>query len=158
MFGQRAAKFANNERGAVLVEALIVFPMLTIVTFALLEFGNMMWERQQLQAGVRDAARYWSRCRPSTAKFPSTCDEATARNIAFYGNPAGTGNLRVPGWSSAGQITFTPDKAGLWSYPVATSLVYVSGTTTYVGSPAFAAILSSNVTISASTQMRAIGW
>lgn len=150
--------FIADERGAVIVEALIAFPMLIVMTFGILEFGNMMWERQQLQTGVRDAARYWSRCRPSTTSYASTCDEATARNIAFYGNPAGTGNLRVPGWNDASQITFSPSKAGLWSYPTADNVVRVTGTATYKGSPAFSAILSSAVTISYSAEMRAIGW
>ena len=158
MFGRRLARFTTEERGAVLIEALIVFPLLTVMSFAFLEFGNMMWERQQMQAGVRDAARYWSRCRPATTTFASTCDEATARNIAFYGNPAGTGSPRVPGWTTAAQITITPSKATLPSYPVATDLVRVSGTTTYIGSPAFGAFMTSGVTISASTEMRSIGW
>jgi hypothetical protein len=153
-------RFVKNERGAVLVEALIAFPILTIVSFGLLEFGNLMWQRQQLQSGVRDAARYWSRCRPATLNYAATCNEATARNIAFYGDPRGLpfGRPRVPGWDDASEIVFEPTKANLWSFPDAEDIVKVTGTVTYQGSPAFSFVLDAEVTISASTEMRSIGW
>ena len=121
MSGSRKRRFFRNEQGAVLAEALIAFPVLTVLSFGLLEFGNLMWQRQQLQSGVRDAARYWSKCRPATVNYAATCNETTARNIAFYGDPrgAGYGQLRVPGWDNSSEITFTPDKTGLESFPQA---------------------------------------
>ncbi|MDU8928275.1 pilus assembly protein [Alisedimentitalea sp. MJ-SS2] len=148
----------KDERGAVLIEALVAFPVLTILSFGLLEFGNLMWQRQQLQVGVRDAARYWSRCRPVSLDFASTCNQVTARNIAFFGNPNGGGNLRVPGWNEASEITFSPAKSGLSSFPEPDDIVKVTGTVTYLGSPAFSALLSNSITITASAEMRSIGW
>ncbi|MBT8458711.1 MAG: pilus assembly protein, partial [Boseongicola sp.] len=58
-------KIAKEQDGVVLVEALLALPILSLITFGILEFGNVMWQRQQLQVGVRDAARYWTRCRPT---------------------------------------------------------------------------------------------
>lgn len=158
MFEFSVRKYVKDEKGAVLVEAILAFPVLTILTFGMLEFGNVMWERQQLQSGVRDAARYWSRCRPVTAQYSSTCDEATARNIAFYGNPGGTGNPRVPGWNDAAEISISPAKASLSNAPTQDDIVRVTGTVTYQGSPVMSALMSGGITISSSTEMRSIGW
>ncbi|MBJ3763655.1 pilus assembly protein [Maribius pontilimi] len=153
--------YSRDERGAVLVEALIAFPVMSIISFGLLEFGYMMWERQQLAMGVRDAARYWSRCRPVfSPTVPSACNETTARNIAFYGTPVpGTNEpRRVPGWDDSSQLLLYPSKGSLSTAPQDDDIVKVVGTVVHQGSPAFSAILSSPVTISYSLEMRQIGW
>ena len=54
-------KLARHDDGVVLTETLIALPVLILISLTFVEFGNMMWQRQQLQAGVEDAARYWSR-------------------------------------------------------------------------------------------------
>lgn len=158
-FGKR---FAGEQEGTVLVETLLAVPVMLLLTFGILEFGNMMWQRQQMQVGVRDAARYWARCRPveslgggATQAFMN-CDVATARNIAFHGNPQGTGPLRVPGWDEANEITIEPAVPD--TLPAADDLVTVSGEFTYQGSPVFDAVLGQAVTISYWTQTRYLGW
>ncbi len=152
MLSQSAKNLLRDQNGVVLVETLLAVPLLTLLTFTILEFGNMMWQRQQLQVGVRDAARYWSRCRPSF----HDCTEAIARNIAFYGNPAGSGNPRVPGWDAASELTITPDVPS--TTPSASDIVIVRGTVTYQGSPLFDAILDEPVPIGYWTTMRYMGW
>lgn len=164
MSGRRRSDFRSDERGTVLAEALLVFPILTILSFGLLEFGNVLWEREQLQIGLRDAARYWSRCRADIGGTATTCSEEIARNIAFHGNPAGTGPLRVPGWDDPAEITFEPAKASLPANaslpadPADMEKVVVSGSVTYQGSPAFSIVLADAVTISHRVEMRFIGW
>ena len=96
----------SGTEGALLTEALIVVPVVTIFAVGILEFGNVFWQRHQVQVGVRDAARYWSRCR-GTAPF-NTCTQDIARNLAFYGNPAGTGAPRVPGWINDDDLDIAP--------------------------------------------------
>ncbi|WP_353474343.1 pilus assembly protein [Salipiger sp. H15] len=150
--------FRGDERGAVLVEALIVFPVMTIVTFGLLEVGNILWVREQMQAGLRDAARYWSRCRPETVNFTSSCSEAIARNIAFYGGPTTRTTLRVPGWDDATEITISPAKADLPTNPAPGDLVVVSGQVVYSGSAAMTMLFGDAVTISHTVELRQIGW
>ncbi|MFY0692779.1 MAG: pilus assembly protein [Paracoccaceae bacterium] len=148
---QVVRKIAKEQEGVVLIEALLALPVLTLLTFGILEFGNMMWQRQQLQVGIRDAARYWSRCQPT---FHS-CSQAKARNIAFYGNPAGTGGVRIPGWDEASGLTITP--ATPPTSPTPADIVTVSGTMTYEGSPFFGFLLGSSVTIGTYTTMRYLG-
>lgn len=155
-------RFAKNEDGVVLIETLLASPVLLILTFGILEFGNLMWQRQQLQVGVRDAARYWARCRPNqtlpgggTATYMS-CSQQIARNIAFYGNPNGTGPLRVPGWDNASEITILPLVPD--TTPDDTDLVTVTGRFAYDSSPVFGAMFSNVIFIEYWTQTRYLGW
>ena len=156
MLARATRRFSKNQEGIVLVEAFLAIPVLLLLTFGILEFGNMMWQRQQLQVGVRDAARYWSRCRPlSNGQAFMPCSRAKAINIAIYGNPDGAGNPRVPGWTTA-DVTVVPETPN--TNPSATDLVTVSTTTTYQGSPFFGAVLGNNVNIGYWTTMRYLGW
>lgn len=145
-------RLIREEKGAVLAETLIVVPVLTILTAGVLEFSNMLWQRQQMQIGVRDAVRYWSRCRPDF----NPCTVTIARNIAFFGNPAGTGTARVPGWSEAAELTLEP--ATPPSSPDASSLVTGTGTVSYVSSPMFGALQIDAISFSYSYSQRYIGW
>ncbi len=152
-------RFAKDQRGTVLVETLIVLPVLTLLTFGILEFGNLMWQRQQLQIGVRDAARYWSRCRPNYVSTPATCTEAIARNIAFTGHPDGDGYFRVNGWGDDNaDLVVTPSQADLASSPDIDDFVVVQGTVVYLGSPVFSAVFGDDITIGYWATMRYYGW
>ena len=146
--------FWKDDDGTILVEALIVIPVVTIFAAGILEFGNVFWQRHLLEVGVRDAARYWSRCNPSF----SSCSLATARNIALYGNPMGTGNLRVPNWrpEDANAISILP------LVPVANPsrihTVVVKGTMPYAPSPVFGFLEIDSIAISYSHEERYYGW
>ena len=156
MSARTIRQFFKDQDGVVLVEAFLALPVLLLLTIGILEFGTMMWQRQQLQVGVRDAARYWSRCRPlenGAAFMP--CSRAQAINIAVFGNPDGNGNPRVPGWTTA-EVTVAPEAPS--GSPLATDLVTVSALTTYQGSPLFSAVLGNNINIGYRTTMRYIGW
>lgn len=150
-------RFAASDRGSVLTETIIAVPLLTILAIGMLEFGNMLWQRHQMQVGVRDAARYWARCRPvvgATAYMP--CSQAIARNLAFYGNPAGTGALRVPGWDQPAELTITP--ATPPQSPDATSLVTATGRFAYQGSPLYAALGLGTIELNYTYTLRYNGW
>ncbi len=77
--------FWSKDDGAVLTEALVAVPFITLFAAGVLEFGNIFWERMQIDAGLRDAGRYLSRCRPDSGTYDPTCNAATAKMIAFYG-------------------------------------------------------------------------
>ncbi|MEY9627237.1 TadE/TadG family type IV pilus assembly protein [Sinorhizobium fredii] len=149
----RCFAFWLNAEGAVLAEALIAVPFITIFAAGILEFGNIFWERMQIDAGLRDAGRYLSRCRPTSPTYTSTCSEATAKLIAFYGtqSPAANATLRVPGWG--------PTLAD-----ITVNAVGVDGTFTietahlYEASPIFAWLGIEDITISASHEERYMGW
>ena len=110
----RFSRFRAEERGAVLAETLIVVPFVTLFSVGILEFGNMFWQKHNIETGLRDAARFVARCqRTTTATFTAGCRTATvpaetvpgetvARRIAYRGSsdPSVT-TLRVPGWTAA---------------------------------------------------------
>jgi len=149
-------RFVKDERGIVLVETLIAVPVLTLVMFGIMEFGSLMWQRQQLQVGVRDAARYWSRCDPS---FSSGCTLDRAMKIAFYGNPEGTGVVRVPEWDNLGDTTelvITPALPP--AEPTAGDIVRVTGKVIYQGTPLYDAVFGFDFEIGYFQTMRYQGW
>ncbi|MFB2608471.1 TadE/TadG family type IV pilus assembly protein, partial [Rhizobium phaseoli] len=53
--------FWRREEGAVLAEALLAIPFVTLFAAGILEFGSIFWQRMQIDAGLRDAGRYLSR-------------------------------------------------------------------------------------------------
>lgn len=146
--------FFTESSGAVLIELMLAAPILLIFTAGIFEIGNIFWQRQQLQVGVRDAARYLSRCNAVLCDY--TAATASARNIALYSSPVAQTALRVPGWDDPATIEIEP--AALPASPTATDMISVSASTPYSGSP-FATLLGfSNVTLSYSYSMRYIGW
>lgn len=145
-------KFAVSTEGVVLTEALLVIPVVTILAIGILEFGSLFWQRQQMETGVRDAARYWSRCRPDFGP----CSIATARNLAFYGSPGGGGALRVPNWYQEADLTIEPATPPV--NPGPTDLVVVTGTLDYQGSPLSALLGLNLITVSYVNEQRYQGW
>lgn len=142
-----------KEEGAVLAEALVAVPFVTLFAVGILEFGNIMWERMQIDAGLRDAGRYLSRCRPTSPTFTATCSEATAKTIAFYGtqSPGANATLRVLGWGpSLADITVTPVSAE-GTITLATAHLYET-------SPMFGFLGIDAITISVSHEERYMGW
>ncbi|QFI67790.1 hypothetical protein EKH55_2916 [Sinorhizobium alkalisoli] len=136
-----------------LTEALVAVPFVTLFAVGILEFGNLMWERMQIDAGLRDAGRYISRCRPTSPTYTATCSEATAKTIAYYGTqtPATGAALRVPGWGpSLGDITVTPVSAD-GTITLATAHLYEA-------SPLFGWLGIGAITISVSHEERYMGW
>lgn len=152
--------FWRDDEGSILAEAMLVIPVVTIFAVGILEFGNVFWQRHLLEVGVRDAARYWARCRPlSGSEEFMHCSQTIARNIAIYGNPAGTGNFRVPNWQDgAGSVTIEPAEADIPSQPTPTDVVIVKGTMTYAPSPLFRFLRTGNVAISYTHMERYYGW
>jgi Flp pilus assembly protein TadG len=77
----------RKQHGAALVELALVLPLLLLATFITTEYSRALYQYNVLTKSVRDAARYLSTQTPGdTSKY------ATARNLAVYGNPAGTGS------------------------------------------------------------------
>ena len=144
--------FWNDDDGTILAEALLVIPVVTIFAVGILEFGNVFWQRHLLEVAVRDAARYWARCKPTFMP----CTEAIATNIALFGNPAGDGLLRVPNWDGTDSLTFDP--AVPVANPSASDTVLVIGEMTYYPSPLFGMLNIGDVTITYSHQERYYGW
>lgn len=144
--------FWKDDDGTILAEALLVIPVVTIFAVGILEFGNVFWQRHLMEVGVRDAARYWSRCKPTFGP----CSIDTARNIALYGTPDGSGSLRVPNWEGEGAVTILPSVPVV--SPSAADTVVVKGTMDYAPSPVFGFLRIASIEISYTHQQRYYGW
>lgn len=90
--------FAREERGAQLVELAIVLPIFLMLFGAAAEYGRYFYEYTTLDKAVRAGSRYLA-----TAAVNGT-EDAKARNIVVYGNPAGTGTPVVKGLTTANVV------------------------------------------------------
>lgn len=120
-----ALRFARAEAGTAMTEALLAVPVLTLLAIAILEFGVLFLERQAVQTGVKDAARYLSRCLPDSGR----CTVAVARNIAFFGTLDGTGALRLRGWSGDDALVLVS------ALPPTDGILRLEGRFAHTGSP-----------------------
>lgn len=154
LIGRRLRSFAAGTQGALLTETLIVVPVVTIFAVGILEFGNVFWQRHQVQVAVRDAARYWARCRQDDVF--TTCTDRIARDLAFYGNPRGEGPPRIVGWVNDDALEFEPEVPP--SNPGPSDIVRVTGTHTYTGSPLMRLLQIEAFDFSYTHEQRYIGW
>src|SRR5918992_785745 len=79
-------RLRRDERGVQLVEAAIVLPIFLVLFAATAEFGRYFYEYTTLAKATRSGARYLS-----TAPVVAG-EDAAAKNIVVYGNPAGSGS------------------------------------------------------------------
>lgn len=96
----RIVRFARNERGVQLAELAIVLPIFLMLFGATAEFGRFFYEYTTLAKAARAGTRYLVTA-PVTA-----AEDAIAKNIVVYGNPAGTGSPIVTGLTTA-NVTIT---------------------------------------------------
>jgi Flp pilus assembly protein TadG len=94
----------RGERGTALVEFAIAATVFLTVTFAVLELGRLLWVHNALADAARRSARYAVN-QPLTAA-------ADVKNVAIYGNAAGTGSPLVSDLTPA-QVVVTYNNFGL---------------------------------------------
>src|ERR1700741_973894 len=87
-------RFRRDERGLQLVELSIVIPVFLMLFGATAEFGRYFYEYTTLAKASRAGTRYL------TTAMVSGTEDATAKNIIVYGNPAGTGAPILTGLST----------------------------------------------------------
>ncbi len=140
--------FKEQTEGVIGIEAIIALPVLTLLVVGILEFGSIFWQREQIETGLRDAARYMARCRHEE----DVCRNI-ARNLAYHGSTATTQMTRVPQWNSANSpINFSSTTSG--------SQINISATTEHelANSPIFGFLGINAISVTASHQQRVIGW
>ena len=104
-------RFCKKEDGAALIEMAILLPFLGLLIFGVFEVGNLLYQYQLVQSGVRDAGRYLARVSdPATstticAPVVLAAHESNAADIAVMGTIGGT-TKRVSWWNKA-DVTFT---------------------------------------------------
>ena len=80
----------HNQRGSILVEFALTFPVLVAVFSGAFELGYTFYVYNTLVNAVREGSRYAS-LRPydSASSTPSSAFNAAVQNIVVYGDPAG---------------------------------------------------------------------
>lgn len=64
----------KSEKGATLVEFVLVLPLLLLFTFAIIEFSVLMYDKAVITLGSREGARAAIVWRPNAAAFLDTTD------------------------------------------------------------------------------------
>ncbi len=100
-------RLCRCRRGAAIVEMAIVAPLLVALGVGVFEFGRAVQSYHEIDKTMRDAARYLGRGSATcdTSGNFSYTNDTQAKNLALYGNTAGSGNLMLPFWSDPGTIT-----------------------------------------------------
>jgi Flp pilus assembly protein TadG len=150
-----------RQRGLAMVELVMTAPILLLLMFATVIFGEFLIDYNTLNDGVRDAARYVSGAAnngtdgtlvPTTSSVWTTL-VSNAKNLAVYGNVNGTGNAVLPGLGvgqiTVGQTTATDTITVSAAYPY-TSLFGASMPSFFGGT------ISTNFNLQISTTMRAL--
>lgn len=86
-------RFLTDTSGAAVVEAALLFPLLGLMCFGIVDGSMLLLQNHKVEQGLVAGAGYLAR-----AQTPDTV-KAQARNFAVTGRPDGTGSARVAGWS-----------------------------------------------------------
>ena len=91
-------RFRRDESGIHFVEVAIVLPIFFMLFAATAEFGRYFYEYTTLAKATRVGARYLI-----TAQVKAS-EDAAAKNIVVYGNPAGTGSPILTGLNTSNVV------------------------------------------------------
>lgn len=94
------AKYLKNTDGAVAVEGAILFPVLALIGYGIIDLSMMLLQTHKMEQGLVAGAGYLARAQTPTLL------KNQAKNIALSGRPDGSGEPRVDGWSGS-EITLT---------------------------------------------------
>jgi Flp pilus assembly protein TadG len=160
-------RFRREERGTALTETAIMMPFLLILSAGVFEFGNVIYQKLLIEAGLRDGARYLARCDVTFNTSIPSCEDF-ARNIAACGGTEActTTSSRVSGWGPGHivieyHVTDNPlDADGLPAYRGDATIRTVELRTTfnYTGTALLNFIGVPGINLGAAHQERYIGW
>jgi hypothetical protein len=107
---------ARCTSGTATLEAAVILPVAISLMAGGIEFGRIYSVASTADKSMRDAARYLARVCDST-NFIGPCPSAAAvcgwgltnaKNLAVYGNLAGTGNPLIAGWATSDVTLLQP--------------------------------------------------
>lgn len=139
-----------------MIEMVAITPLLLLLLLGVSELGKAFTQYNTLNKSIREAARQVASAAllGTTGTVLITADMATeARNLAVFGNIAGTGNARLPGLSTA-HINVTD--AGNDMVQVQVNYPYIPITGPVLLSFGFGDGPSMGITLTASVRMRAL--
>ncbi|MFO1131700.1 MAG: TadE family protein [Hyphomicrobiales bacterium] len=99
IFRRQRSHSAASDSGAAVLETAVVLPIILILMGGIYDFGRAYATMSAAQKSLRGAVRYLS-----LQPFGFVCSntaKGNAKNLALYGNTAGTGNALVSGWQAA---------------------------------------------------------
>jgi Flp pilus assembly protein TadG len=116
------SEFLRDPSGSLTVEFIAVTPMLLIALIFGIDYGRELWAYDTVVRDLRSAVRYLQRAELDCSNTDSA--QTNAKNLAQYGNTAGSGSKHFP-WNN-GTATFTIDNTSTFSvsnYNVSGTLV-----------------------------------
>ena len=136
--------FFADRNGSAAVEMVLVLPILLALMLGAVDVGNYFLSEHVVDKAVRDAARYAARL-PLVDYTGCTVPgggvaEQQAQRIARFGDPSGSGNARLAGWTADNMTTVTIacDTTSSWAaggiytdFPTGAPVVTVSATVPY---------------------------
>src|SRR5438093_8405333 len=94
------ARLRRDHNGASAVEFALMLPVFLLVTAGMIDLGRALYQTNAVEKGLRAGALYAAR-----NDYPLTdAQKTTATNIVKKGNPEGTGNYLVDGWSETNAL------------------------------------------------------
>ncbi len=93
-------KYLKDDQGSVAVEGAILFPILALIGYGIIDLSMMLLQTHKMEQGLVAGASYLARAQTPTLLTTQ------AKNVAISGRPDGSGIARVDGWSDS-QITLT---------------------------------------------------
>lgn len=101
------------QSGAPAVEFALAAPLFLLVFVGIIEVSSMLEQNIALEKGLRAAAEYAGRSALNGSNELDSAEVTAVKNVAMYGNAAGTGTPRVLGWTDPASITITYDHTQL---------------------------------------------
>jgi Flp pilus assembly protein TadG len=148
------------QRGLAMVELVMTAPILLLLLFGTVIFGEWLIQYSILNDSVRDAARYVAGAASNGTDGTLiqgaawTTLQGQGKNLAVYGNVNGTGNPVLPGLT-VGNINVGQDTATLTITVSTTGYTYQS--LFGASMPSFSGgTIATNFTLGISTTMRAL--
>jgi Flp pilus assembly protein TadG len=102
-------QLARDRSGAAAAEMALVIPFLLVLMFGAVDAGNYFLSEHVVDKAVRDASRYAARLPMSdyascAVSSGGTAEQETQR-VARFGDPSGSGNQRLAGWTADNMTT-----------------------------------------------------
>jgi Flp pilus assembly protein TadG len=145
----RHRRYKEN-RGNELIEFALVLPLLVLMLAGAIEFGRAFYTYNILTKSVRNAARYLSDAQISDTGVIGAGYVAKTKNLAVYGNVAGTGTKVIPDLQTT-QINVPATTPG-----PSVGQFHVTVSASYPYSPLFGFLLS-GVTLTTKETMLFVG-
>ena len=99
-------RVVRDTRGAAVVEFAIIFPVLAMLLFGVIDFGRAFFLRTNLIAAVREGARSGATLIDACAGSGTTAIQARVQQyVTSFGGGSVTANVTTPGSCAGGAVT-----------------------------------------------------